>query len=78
LISGCRGGKGIYSLELFHGLHGFQDVGAVSCHVVWPFSIRQKKVKTQFLWLLLEILAVLSPGFLGVEVEVIILYPSGK
>jgi hypothetical protein len=40
----------------------FKDVGAVSCHVVWPFSIKTKDSKTQFSWLLLEILEVLSPA----------------
>jgi hypothetical protein len=43
------------------------------------FNKDKTKVKTQFLWLLLEILVVLSPADLGVAgVEVIILYPSGK
>jgi hypothetical protein len=43
----------------------FKDVGAVSCHVVWPISIKTKDSKTRFSWLL-EILEVLSSGFLGV------------
>jgi threonine synthase len=72
--------KGIYSLELFHGpTMAFKDVGAVSCHVVWPFSIKTKRIKTQFLWLLLETGGAVASGFLGVAgVEVIILYPSGR
>jgi threonine synthase len=44
----------------------FKDVGAVSCHVVWPISIKTKESKNTVLVATSDTGGAVASGFLGV------------
>jgi threonine synthase len=71
--------KAFIPLNYSMGYMAFKDVGAVSCHVVWPFSIKTKESKNTVLVATSgDTGGAVAMDFWALRVEVIILYPSGK